>query len=43
MNLIKEDMKTTFDIRPEDEIDYNIDIWVYVDTLPILPLCEFVK
>jgi hypothetical protein len=36
-------MHVTFDIRPEDDIEDNIDIWVDVDTLPVLPLCEFVK
>ena len=36
-------MKITFDLGPEDEIDNNIDIWVDVDTLPILPFCEFVN
>ena len=39
----KEDMQITFDLGPEDEIDDNIDIWVDVETLPVLPLCEFVK
>lgn len=39
----QEDMHVTFDIRPEDDIEDNIDIWVDVDTLPVLPLCEFVK
>ena len=39
----KEDMQITFDLRPEDEIDDNIDILVDVETLPVLPLCEFVK
>ena len=37
------DMKITSDIRPEDDIEDNIDIWVDVDMLPVLPLCEFVK
>ena len=36
-------MHVTFDIRPADDIEDNIDILVDVDTLPILPLCEFVK
>jgi hypothetical protein len=39
----KEDMQITFDLRPVDEIDDNIDIWVDVETLPVLPICEFVK
>ena len=34
-------MLITFDIRPEDEIEGNIDIWVDVQTPPVLPLCEF--
>ena len=39
----QEDMQITFDIRPEDDIEDNIDIWVDVDMLPVLPLCQFVK
>jgi hypothetical protein len=39
----QEGMHVTFDIRPEDDIEDNIDIWVNVDTLPVLPLCEFLK
>ena len=35
------DMVITFDIRPEDDIEGNIDIWVDVQTPPVLPLCEF--
>ena len=35
------DMVITFDIRPEDDIEGNIDIWVNVQTPPVLPLCEF--
>ena len=27
---------------PDIKVD-NLDIWVLVDTLPILPLCEFLK
>ena len=34
-------MVITFDIRPEDDIEGNRDIWVDVQTPPILPLCEF--
>ena len=34
-------MVVTFDIRPEDDIEGNIDIWVDVQTPPVLPLCEF--
>jgi hypothetical protein len=33
----------TFDIRPGDDIENNINIWVDVDMLPVLSLCEFVK
>ena len=35
------DMVITFDIRPEDDIEGNTDIWVDVQTPPVLPLCEF--
>ena len=31
----------TFDIRPEDDIEGNRDIWADVQTPPVLPLCEF--
>ena len=34
------DMVITFDIRPEDDIEGNTDIWVDVQTPPVLPLCE---
>ena len=37
------DMVITFDIRPEDDIEGNIDIWVDVQTPPVLPLCEFLN
>ena len=30
-------------LRPEDEIECNIDIWVDVQTPPVLPLCEFLN
>ena len=36
-------MLITFDIHPEDEIEGNIDIWVDVQTPPVLPLCEFLN
>ena len=51
----QEGMHVTFDLGdPEDDIDEdnvnednideaNIDIWVDVDMLPLLPLCEFLK
>ena len=35
------DMVITFDIRPEDDIEGNRDIWIDVQTPPVLPLCEF--
>ena len=37
------DMLITFDIRPEDDTEDNIDIWVDVQTLPVLPLCKFLN
>ena len=37
------DMVITFNIRPEDHIEQNIDIWVDVQTPPILPLCKFLN
>ena len=38
-----EGMIVTMDLGdPDIEVD-NLDIWVLVDTLPILPLCEFIK
>jgi hypothetical protein len=40
---IEPNMLITFDIRPEDEIEGNIDIWVDVQTPPVLPLCEFLN
>ena len=33
----------TFDIRPEDDIEGNRDIWVDVQTPPVIPLCEFLN
>ena len=36
-------MLITFHIRPEDDIEGNIDIWVDVQMLPVLPLCEFLN
>ena len=36
-------MLISFDIRPEDEIEGNIDIWVDVQAPPILSLCEFLN
>ena len=37
------DMFITFDIRPEDDIEGNRDIWVDVQTPPVIPLCEFLN
>jgi len=37
----QEDMEITFDLRPEDHIEGNIDIWVDVETLPVLSLSYF--
>ena len=36
-------MVITFDIRPEDDIEGNTDIWVDVQTPPVIPLCEFLN
>ena len=36
-------MFITFDIRPEDDIEGNRDIWVDVQTHPVIPLCEFLN
>ena len=38
-----EDMIVTMDLGDPDIEQDNMDIWVLVDTLPILPLCEFLK
>ena len=38
-----EDMLVTMDLGDPDIKQDNMDIWVLVDTLPILPLCEFLK
>ena len=38
-----EDMTITMDLGDPDIEQNNMDIWVLVDTLPILPLCEFLK
>ena len=37
------DMVITFDIRPEDDIEGNTDIWVNVQMPPVLPKCEFLN
>ena len=36
-------MQISFDLRPEDDIEDNIDILVDVDMPPVLAKCEFVK
>ena len=36
-------MVITFDIRPEDDIERNIDIWIDVHTPPVIPLCKFLN
>ena len=38
-----EGMLVTMDLGDPDMAQDNMDIWVLVDTLPILPLCEFLK
>ena len=37
------DMLITFDIRPEDDVEGNIDIWVDVQTPAFLPLGKFLN
>ena len=37
------DMVITFDIRPEDDIEGNTDIWVDVQTPLVIPLCKFLN
>ena len=36
-------MVITFDIRPEDDTEGNINIWVDVQTPPVLSLCKFLN
>ena len=36
-------MVITFDIRREDDIEGNTDIWADVHTPPVIPLCEFLN
>ena len=38
-----EGMLVTMDLGDPDIEQDNMDIWVLVDTPPILPLCEFLK
>ena len=39
----QEGIFVTMDLGDPDIDQDNLDIWVLVDTLPILPLCEFLK
>ena len=36
-------MVITFDFRPEDDIEGNTDIWVDVQTPPVIPLYKFLN
>ena len=38
-----EGMIVTMDLGHPDIEQDNMDIWVLIDTLPIVPLCEFLK
>ena len=38
-----EGMLLTFDLGDTDIDENDMTIWVLVDTLPVLPLCEFLK
>ena len=38
-----EGMLVTIDLGDPDIEEDNMDIWVLIDTLPILPQCEFLK
>ena len=38
-----EGMLLTFDLGDPDIDKNDMTIWVLVDTLPVLPLCEFIK
>ena len=38
-----EGMLVTMDLGDPDIAEDNLDIWVLFDTVPILPLCEFLK
>ena len=39
----QEGMFITMDLGDPNIDQDNLDIWALVDTLPILPLCEFLK
>ena len=39
----QESMLVTMDLGDPDITQDNMDIWVFVDTFSILPLCEFLK
>jgi len=43
MDAFHEGMLVTMDLGDPDIAKDNMDIWVLVDALPILPLCEFLK
>ena len=38
-----EGMLVTMDLGDTDTAEDNLHIWVFIDTLPILPLCELLK
>ena len=38
-----EGMLVNMDLGDPDTAEDDLDIWVLVDTLPILPLCELLK
>ena len=43
MNDFQEGMFVTMHLGDPDIDQDNMDIWVLVDTPPVLPLCEFLK
>ena len=43
MRDFHEGMLLTFDVGDPNIDEKNMTIWVLVDTLPVLPLCEFLK
>ena len=43
MDGFYEGMLVTMDLGDPDTDHDNMDIWVLVDTPPVLPLCEFLK
>ena len=38
-----EGMLVTMDLGNPEIVQDNMDIWVLVDTRPVLPLCKFLK